>query len=63
MNQVILLDFFLTGSSARKLKRGSSNLLPGRIFPYRLSGFCAKEMNYTLDTEKVLRFVPLQKCT
>ena len=25
--------FYLTGSSARKLKRGRANLLPGRIFP------------------------------
>ena len=26
--------FLLTGSSARKLKRGDANLLPGRIFTY-----------------------------
>ncbi|MGK5088225.1 AAA family ATPase [Bdellovibrionota bacterium FG-2] len=29
--------FFLTGSSARKLKRGHANLLPGRIRVYQMS--------------------------
>ena len=28
------LRFLLTGSSARKLKRGHANLLPGRLFRY-----------------------------
>jgi uncharacterized protein len=30
------LQFILTGSSARKLKRGSANLLAGRAFTYSL---------------------------
>lgn len=30
------LKFYLTGSSARKLKRGQANLLPGRIHTYNL---------------------------
>lgn len=37
--------FVLTGSSARKLKRGPSvNLLPGRIVPLRLDPFVLSEM-------------------
>ena len=27
------IKFYLTGSSARKLRRGKANLLPGRILP------------------------------
>jgi predicted AAA+ superfamily ATPase len=30
------------------LKRGHANLLPGRIFTYKLSGICAKELNYQI---------------
>src|SRR4051812_23215015 len=30
------LRFFLSGSSARKLRRGQANLLPGRVIAYRL---------------------------
>ncbi len=30
-------EFFLTGSSARRLRRGSANLLPGRAHVYHLS--------------------------
>jgi len=41
--------FYLTGSSARKLKRGHANLLPGRIFSYELGPLCAAELDYKLD--------------
>jgi len=50
------LKFYLTGSSARKLKRGRANLLPGRVFSYQLGPFVAKEFNYEIDTKKALRF-------
>ncbi len=50
------LRFFLTGSSARKLKRGGANLLPGRVFTYYLGGFCARELAYQVDTQKALKF-------
>src|SRR4051812_11081310 len=30
------LKFYLTGSSARKLKRGGANLLPGRVLNFKL---------------------------
>jgi predicted AAA+ superfamily ATPase len=36
-------QFFLTGSSARRLKAGASNLLPGRSHSYRIFPVCAWE--------------------
>ena len=49
------LKFFLTGSSARKLKRGNANLLPGRIFVYSLGGICSRELGHQLDTASVMQ--------
>jgi len=46
--------FFLTGSSARKLRRGRANLLPGRIFTYQLGSIVSREMDYKLDTTQAL---------
>jgi predicted AAA+ superfamily ATPase len=46
--------FYLTGSSARKLKRGSANLLPGRLFSYRLGTLSCVELDFKLDTMKAL---------
>jgi len=38
-------DFVLTGSSARKLRRGASvNLLPGRVVTFRLDPFSVREV-------------------
>jgi len=48
--------FYLTGSSARKLKRGQANLLPGRIFAYELGPLCAAELNYDLDVKRALKY-------
>lgn len=48
------LRFLLSGSSARKLRRGHANLLPGRVFTYRLGGFCARELGYEVDTARAL---------
>ena len=46
--------FFLTGSSARKLKRGQANLLPGRIHNFTLSPLLLSELksadSYGLNT-------------
>lgn len=36
--------FYLTGSSARKLKRGHANLLPGRVFSYHLAPLSLLEL-------------------
>ncbi len=46
--------FFLTGSSARKLRRGNANLLPGRVSTYQLGSIVAAEMDHQLPTRDVL---------
>lgn len=46
--------FLLTGSSARKLRRGNANLLPGRVHSYALGAVTAREANYKLPTRQVL---------
>lgn len=46
--------FLLSGSSARKLKRGQANLLPGRIFIYNMYGLSAKELGYQINLQKAL---------
>jgi predicted AAA+ superfamily ATPase len=48
--------FHMTGSSARKLKRGQANLLPGRIFSYELGPLCAAELDYELDVANALKY-------
>ena len=48
------LRFLLTGSSARKLRRGNANLLPGRIHTYHLGPLVARELDYRLDTKAAL---------
>lgn len=40
------IKFFLTGSSARKLKKGGANLLPGRVINYSLGTLTLKELSY-----------------
>jgi len=46
--------FVLTGSSARKLRRGQANLLPGRVHTYELGPICAAELDYRIDTRQAL---------
>lgn len=46
--------FLLTGSSARKLRRGHANLLPGRIHTYHLGPLVSAELSYELDTQQAL---------
>jgi predicted AAA+ superfamily ATPase len=48
--------FFLTGSSARKLRRGHANLLPGRLHVYTLSPLSCGELGYSLEDRKALSF-------
>lgn len=50
------IQFLLSGSSARKLRRGSANLLPGRVFSYELGPLVASELDYALDTPLALKF-------
>ncbi len=48
------IKFYLTGSSARKLKRGHANLLPGRLHTYHLGPLVASELAYRMDTMRAL---------
>ncbi len=53
--------FALTGSSARKLKRGSANLLAGRAFMNHLFPFSALELGKQFSLEQALSFGLLPK--
>ena len=48
--------FYLTGSSARKLKRGQANLLPGRVVQYQLGPLILEEFGDDLELEDALIF-------
>lgn len=48
--------FALTGSSARKLKRGEANLLAGRALTYYLHPLTAEELGKDFNLEHSLRF-------
>ena len=50
------IKFYLTGSSARKLKRGKANLLPGRIHTYTLGPLSCGELGYLMDVRQALSF-------
>lgn len=53
--------FVLTGSSARKLKHGSANLLAGRAFVYHLFPLSVFELGERFDLFEALRFGLLPK--
>lgn len=53
--------FILTGSSARKLKRGGANLLAGRAFVYNLHTFTSLELGQDLDLRATLEWGMLPK--
>ncbi|MBF0491895.1 MAG: ATP-binding protein [Deltaproteobacteria bacterium] len=55
------LKFALTGSSARKLKRGSANLLAGRAFVYHLFPLTHWELLKKFDLDAVLNWGALPK--
>jgi predicted AAA+ superfamily ATPase len=48
--------FALTGSSARKLKRGAANLLAGRAIVRNLFPLTSAEMGFSVPTRQLLRF-------
>lgn len=48
--------FYLTGSSARKLKRGSANLLPGRVISLQMSPLTLEEIQYKYHIDHLLSF-------
>jgi predicted AAA+ superfamily ATPase len=55
------LRFVLTGSSARKLRRGAANLLAGRLVEARMHPFMATELGAGFDLQRALQIgmVPL----
>lgn len=53
--------FILSGSSARKLKRGAANLLAGRAFVYHLYPLTSKEMGNAFDLKDALNWGTLPK--
>lgn len=55
------LKFALTGSSARKLKRGRANLLAGRAFMNSMFPLCQAELGRDFDLSAVLRWGALPK--
>jgi len=48
--------FILTGSSSRKLKRGSANLLAGRALTYHMHPLTATEIGSSFDLNKALTY-------
>lgn len=55
------LKFILTGSSARKLKRGSANLLAGRAFNYQMFPLTHIELAERFNLEFILQWGSLPK--
>ena len=53
--------FVLTGSSARKLRRGASNLLAGRAFVYNLYPLTVPELQDAFDLDGALRWGTLPR--
>jgi len=53
--------FILTGSSARKLKKGAANLLAGRAFVYNLAPFTCQELGKSFDLDFSLAWGMLPK--
>lgn len=50
------LRFLLTGSSARKLRRGEVNLLPGRIHAFRMGPLISAELDHQISTPTALAY-------
>jgi len=50
------IKFYLTGSSARKLRRGSANLLPGRVISLNMAPLTLEEINYDYHIDQAMAF-------
>ncbi|MDZ7291545.1 MAG: AAA family ATPase [candidate division KSB1 bacterium] len=50
------LQFIMSGSSARKLKRGAANLLAGRAFVYHLFPLTTTELQNVFDLQTALEY-------
>jgi predicted AAA+ superfamily ATPase len=57
------LQFILTGSSARKLKKGAANLLAGRAFVFYLFPLTAAELGQDLSLQDALEYGTLPQIT
>lgn len=57
------IKFALTGSSARKLKRGGANLLAGRAYTYHLFPFTFEELGTNFNLQEALEWGTLPKIT
>jgi len=55
------IKFALTGSSARKLKRGGADMLAGRAFTYHLHPLTSFELGGGHDLREILRFGTLPR--
>ena len=55
------IQFIMTGSSSRKLKRNSANLLAGRAFVYNLYPFTHLELSDRFQLDDILNFGGLPK--
>ena len=55
------LRFVLSGSSARKLRRGGVNLLAGRAITTSMFPLVSAELSFEINTERALRFGMLPK--
>jgi uncharacterized protein len=55
MIEELNLQFILTGSSARKLKRGGTNLLGGRAWTRKLHPLCSAEIG-DFDLQRIVQF-------
>ena len=56
LDQRIAQNFILTGSSARKLRRGQANLLAGRAWSYNLYPLTLEELPHTYTLNDILSF-------
>ena len=50
------LKFYLSGSSARKLKKGRANLLPGRLFTYHMNPLSLLEIGPDWNEKQALQY-------
>ena len=50
------IKFALTGSSARKLKRGTANLLAGRVFSHYFFPFVFSDLESSFDLDKAINY-------
>lgn len=48
--------FYLSGSSARKLRKGKANLLPGRVVSFHMTPLNVEELSFDYELKSILSF-------